>query len=196
MSAPRPCAGRPPRPAIQVSSSAPEGPQVPAALRMAPDGTFFVAWSDFNSAAQVYARRFAANGSPLTADFVVDLDGHRRDGFADLALLPSGGVVVVWTDHGDFANEDDQGGIFGHAFGPDGKPLSAHDFQVNRTAGAPDRPVLASRNGHFVAVWADFALDLSTRTMSGLGSSPATDATPLPAPSGMQLAAPTRRGLI
>jgi hypothetical protein len=125
---------------------------------MAPDGTFFVAWSDFNDAEQVYARRFAANGSPLTADFVVDLDGHLHDGLGSLALLPNGGVVVVWTDIED--GNGDAGGIFGHAFGPDGKPLSAHDFRVNRTTGgAPYGPVLVGRDGRFVAVWKDAGLD-------------------------------------
>ena len=36
----------------------------------------------------------------------------------------------------------------------DGKPLSAHDFQVNRTiAGDQFSPLLAGRNGRFVVIW-------------------------------------------
>jgi len=127
-----------------------------AALAMAPDGTFVAAWDNEISAPagsgarhRISARRFAADGSPLTDPFPIIPESPTSR--FDLAALPNGGVVAVWTDSG---RDGDRLGIFGRAFGPGGNPLSAHDFQVNLTTeGDQAFPLLAGRNGRFVAAW-------------------------------------------
>ena len=57
--------------------------------------------------------------------------------------------MALWTERAG-----DGTGIFGRAFGPGGNPLSAHSFQVSSTtAGNRFLPVLAGRDGRFVAAW-------------------------------------------
>jgi hypothetical protein len=124
-------------------------------LSMAPDGTFTVAWSSFNYIAggdNVFAQRFDADGSPLAPALQVNLFSQGGQSIGDLASLPDGGFVAVWTD--SRARDGSGEGIFYRAFGPDGTPLLARDLRVNATA-AGDQfwPVLAGRDGRFVAAW-------------------------------------------
>src|SRR5262249_8980615 len=142
--------GRPLGHETAVSSEEPYGLVEEAALSLAPDGTFTVAWyADFYDI--VVARRFAADGSPLTDDFAAVLEYDADDLLGDLAALPDGGFVLVVTND---TNHDGGGaGIFARAFGPDGLPTS-EDLQLNQTtAGDQFWPVLAGRGGRFVAAW-------------------------------------------
>ncbi|HZF10171.1 MAG TPA: hypothetical protein VFE33_15390 [Thermoanaerobaculia bacterium] len=149
--------GRPLGAEVAVSSEDPNGAAGLAALSQAPDGTFTVAWSAYGLADAVTARRFAADGSPLTDDFGVELRGQGQDVVGDLASLPDGGFVAVWTNQE--ARDGEGEGIFGRAFGPSGLPLT-RDFQLNETTpGNQHDPVVAGRNGRFVVAWNQTALN-------------------------------------
>ncbi|MEA2695179.1 MAG: hypothetical protein QOJ16_4566 [Acidobacteriota bacterium] len=138
--------------ATRVSSEEQDLPVDVAALSAAPDGSFTVAWTPNNLRGEVLARRFAAGGSPMTADLAVD--SYRQGGqkLGHLAALPDGGFVAVWTDN---KGRDGSGtGIFGRPFGADGQPLLPRDFRVNlTTAGDQFAPVIVGRAGRYVVAW-------------------------------------------
>jgi len=137
---------------IHVSSDNPFGPGSVSALSQAADGSVTVAWTPNDVGNEVYARRFAADGSPLTPDVHVNTFTGGRQVVGDVAALPGGGFVVVWTD---WTGRDGSGtGIFARAFGADNQPLFARDFRVNQTTlGSQHDPVIAGHNGRFVVAW-------------------------------------------
>lgn len=80
------------------------GPQNAAALAVAPDGEFVVAWnSSDGDKAGVFARRFAADGSPLTGEFRLTraLAGRQTlrpaAGTTRIALAADGRLVAAWN---------------------------------------------------------------------------------------------------
>ena len=83
---------------VYVSSEQPRGPGSVSALSQAPDGSVTVAWTPNDVGNDVYARRFAADGSPLTRDVHVTPYTGGLQVVGDVAALPVGGFVVVWTD--------------------------------------------------------------------------------------------------
>jgi hypothetical protein len=127
-----------------------------AGLAMAPDGTFTVAWTAYDYVGdlreEIVARRFAADGSPLSQEVEVNAyhPGHQVVG--DLAALPDGGFVVVWKD--DQGRPGSGPGIYARPFGADGKPLFPRDIRVSQTTtDVRFGPVIAGRDGRFVVAW-------------------------------------------
>lgn len=127
-------------------------PQNVAALSMARDGSFTVAWTAFDIGDNVMAQRFAPDGEPVGAVITLNRFGLGGQVIGDIASSPDGGFVVVWTDYK--RRDGDGAGVFGRSFTAAGDPLIDHDFRLNVTA-AGDQfwPVLAGRNGRFVAAW-------------------------------------------
>jgi hypothetical protein len=125
-------------------------------LSLAPDGGFAVAWTHFDTGDNVWFRRFAADDTPLTGDKRVNsyIQGGQLVG--DMAALPEGGFVLVWTD--EKGRDGSGSGIFTRVVGPDGDPLLPRDLRVNPTTqGNQFSPVIAGRGGRFVAAWAQGA---------------------------------------
>jgi len=147
--------GRPLGHETGVSSYGPDGHVEAGAMSLAPDGTFTVAWYT-DAYSFVLAREFAADGSPLTADIAAplgdDVDEADIDLLGDLVALPDGDFFFVVTNN---TKRDGSGtGIFGRAFGPQGDWVPGEDLQLNQTtAGDQFWPVLAGRDGRFVAAW-------------------------------------------
>jgi hypothetical protein len=146
---------------LHVSSDNPDAPGNISALSQALDGSVTVAWTAFGQGDDVYARRFAADASPISRDVKVNTFTGGRQTVGDVATLPNGGFVVVWTDG---TGRDGSGaGIFARAFGADNRPLLDHDLRVNQTtvgnqyfpliAGTADTAANASANGRFVVSW-------------------------------------------
>jgi len=87
----------------------------------------------------------------LAAEFRVNTYKTLDQKDPDIALLPSGGFVVVWSSYGQDGNSN---GIYGRVFDPNGIALT-NEFLVNQTtAGNQKSPDVAADNqGNFIVVW-------------------------------------------
>ncbi len=117
-------------------------------------GNFVVAWMDWrNGNRDVYARRYAADGSPLGADFRVNDDSSDTiQWLPAVAVDGSGNFVVAWEDrrHGD-------GDIYAQRYAADGSPLGGN-FRVNDDSGSAWQlwpAVAVEGSGNVVVVWQD-----------------------------------------
>ena len=124
-------------------------------------GDFVVVWrrNDDASSLGVFGRRFAASGSPLSAEFRVNTALPGNQYYPQVASDAVGNFVVVWGS----ADGSDTG-VFGQRFASSGVPVGG-EFRVNTfTTGVQGRnyaaPALASdASGNFVVVWGSDAQD-------------------------------------
>jgi hypothetical protein len=103
----------------------------------------------------ISGRRFTADGTPLSAEFVVrPVDNGFEVLSPDVAIEPDGGFVVAWTE--DVVPFSDSGNleIFAQRYDPNGVP-SGPTFQVNgHTLDGQMRPTVAGvPGGGFLVVW-------------------------------------------
>jgi hypothetical protein len=136
------------------------GSQSRPSVAMAADGTFVVAWASEGSpgsdtsAQSIQAQRYAANGSPLGAQFQVNTYTTSFQRTPNVAATPDGRFVVVWLSEGSSGTDNGSDSIQGQRYAADGLPLGAQ-FQVNDyTLGDQSSPSVAtSADGSFVVVW-------------------------------------------
>jgi len=129
------------------------GPQTYPSVSADALGSFVVVWDDFgqtNFAADVFARRYDASGTPAGAEFVVNSFTTGLQAFAKVASQPGGGFVVVWTSIQPVIGAD----VFGRRFDAAGTAIGLQ-FQINTyTTGTQARPSVASDSaGNFVVAW-------------------------------------------
>ena len=106
-----------------------DGNQSQPDVAMDYDGNFTVVWQSAEqdgSGYGVFARQFAADSTPIAAEFQVNSATTGNQGAPSIAMNPvSGAITVVWQ------GPDAQGtGIFSQRFNADGSPLGA-ESQVN-----------------------------------------------------------------
>ncbi|RMG61463.1 MAG: hypothetical protein D6715_13640 [Calditrichaeota bacterium] len=115
-------------------------------------GNFVVVWEDDRNGNQdIYAQRFAADGTALGANFKVNTAGQPA-GNPSVAMNCSGSFVVVWEDLRN-GNYD----VYGQRYSADGTPVG-HNFKVNDDSGAEwqrDPSVACDEAGNFVIAWSD-----------------------------------------
>jgi len=152
-------AGDPLGPQFQVNTYTPGNQDFPA-VALADDGRFFVAWVSFGSGGgdtsgqSVQGRRFAADGSPLGADFQVNSYTIDEQAGADVAAVEGGGFVVTWHSSGASSGDADRS-VQAQRFHPGGDRLGPQ-FQVNDfTTGHQQAPAVAptTSGGGFVVTW-------------------------------------------
>jgi hypothetical protein len=110
----------------------------------------------------VKAQVFAAGGTPVGAEILVNTDTAGDQFSARVIALSNGGFVVAWDDeslnpdgsHGDTS----PGAVTAQVFTANGTPVGT-EFRVNSaTAGDQDAPqIIALSNGGFVVTWEDFS---------------------------------------
>src|SRR5262245_34892727 len=114
------------------------------------DGSFVVAWADDGGADGsgygIMARRFAANGTPLGADFRVNAYTTGRQLSPALSADPRGGFVVSWLDFEQYRGVVRQ-------FDAAGQPRSGDVFISN---GPVSPRVAQTGGGNFVVVWSGY----------------------------------------
>jgi hypothetical protein len=130
--------------------------------RVAEDGggNFLVLWQgriDAGPEAEgFYARRFAADGSPLTGRLKLEGAGAISP---QLAMDRAGNFVVAWLGLG--AGPNGQTGVFAQRFTAGGAPFRP-SFRVDTAGGA--EPLLASdAAGNFVVVWSGIGREILAR---------------------------------
>jgi hypothetical protein len=129
--------------------------QEAAAVASDADGNFVVVWQSFGGDGNgfgIIARRFDANGAPLSSDFVVNETTTGNQLRPRVAATPSGAFVVVWQD--DAGGDGELEGVFGRRFDAAGNPVSS-EFPINvYTTGNQAAPAVAiDATGAFVATW-------------------------------------------
>lgn len=111
-------------------------------------GGFVVTWSDFSdpSDGDVRAQLFAANGSKVGTEFVVNNDsvapGSQMD--SEATGLAGGGFVVTW---------ESEGAIRGQAFTAAGAKTGSEFAVSSETDFMEDPQIAALSSGGFVVVW-------------------------------------------
>jgi hypothetical protein len=86
-----------------VTAGAQGAPDVAATA----NGGFIFTWTDFSSTREgtssvsdsVWAQAFDAAGGKLGGEFLVNTTTRNSQQFSSIAALPSGDLVVMWTDH-------------------------------------------------------------------------------------------------
>ena len=126
---------------------------VQEALGVASSGTgFVVVWEGYGAAGRgILARRYDANGSPLTGDLAIS-DGS----VAEVAMSGSGSFVVTWI--GQVLSGT---GVFARRYDAVGAPLG-DEFVVNTTytSGIQAYSNVASDDaGNFIVSWTGYSLD-------------------------------------
>jgi len=135
-------------------------------IAVAADGRFAIAWTDWagdqgrdpglswedQSFYGVEIRFFAADGAPLGPGRPVNEFLPGIQGGAAVSATPNGGFLMLWTSGAD--QDGDGYGIFGRAFGADGK-TRGQEFRVNiNRTGSQTSPVLSvAPNGKGAVVW-------------------------------------------
>ncbi|MCH9647844.1 MAG: hypothetical protein K0U98_06365 [Deltaproteobacteria bacterium] len=125
-----------------------------ATAAAAADGSYAVVWESGGqdgSLDGVFLRRFAANGAPLGDEQRVNTETLEDQRDADIAMLASGGFVVVWDSD---LQDGSQRGIYGQLFDAAGAP-NGDEFIVNLTTDGDqnDAVVAAAAAGGFVVAW-------------------------------------------
>jgi hypothetical protein len=141
--------------------------QVLPAVSGADDGSFVVVFASYGAddpedaaTAGVFARRFAANGSPLGDEFQVNTYTTGQQTLPDVGIQPGGGFVVVWQD----AQQFDKSGIVARLYDATGAPVDGEIVVQADAANTRERPrVVVGNDGSFVVAWASAPQDGSSR---------------------------------
>jgi Ca2+-binding RTX toxin-like protein len=141
------------------------GMQYGGKLAVLADGRFAVAWTDAsgsggdNSPPAVRVRLFKADGTPATAELLVNTTTLYQQWQPEIASLDTGGFVVVWDDQSG-GQSFDGSAVRGQVFAADGSRvggellLIASDPSLGRSAA-----VAGLSSGRFATAWFDQAVD-------------------------------------
>ena len=118
-------------------------------------GDFVVVWDSWEGDGSGYgvaARRYATDGTPLSAEFQVNTITHNSQLYSAVAASLSGEFVVAWEDGNGVGSN-----IRARRFAADGAPLDPAEFQVNTYTldyGFMFWPEVAmAPDGGFIVVW-------------------------------------------
>ena len=115
-------------------------------------------WSTGFVHSDLFGQLLDSTGGPVGASFAVNSYTTSSQDLADVAALPGGGFVVVWTsnDTTDVGQDGNHAGVFGQRFSDAGSMVGT-EFQINTyTTGDQTRArATALVDGSFVVVWQD-----------------------------------------
>jgi len=129
-------------------------------------GRYAISWTTDRSpesALDVFARRFEADGSPDGSAFLIHEDVHNSQRAGRLAFLPDGTLVAVWES---FEGEARLHDVLMRSFGPAGAPLGGeevvHTDPDTAAAGQTVPEVAPLADGGFVVAWNGYFARLFT----------------------------------
>ncbi|NOX37215.1 MAG: hypothetical protein GXO78_06725 [Calditrichaeota bacterium] len=139
---------------FQVNENVGEAFQWNPQISMDENGNFVIVWYDErNGDWDIYAQRYALDGTPNGSNFKVnDDDGSAWQVSPTISLDAHGNCVIVWQDY-----RDGDWNIYAQRYATSGKPMGSN-FKVNDdSAGASQEypSVSMDANGNFVIVWVD-----------------------------------------
>ncbi len=138
---------------VRVNAATLTDQQFPA-VAVAADGRYVVVWEQDNGLDEedIYARTFAADGSAISGDILVNDDTTARQGGADVAIDANGNFVVVW-EH-DTENVNDKDDVYARTFDINGV---AYDNAIRVNVEKDDDQLAPSvamdPDGYFVVAW-------------------------------------------
>ena len=143
--------------------------QILPAISADTDGSFVVVFASYGgddpadtATAGVFARRYGANGSPLSDDFQVNTYTTGGQTFPDVGVQPGGGFVVVWQDGEQFAKSS----IVGRLFDATGTAIDDEIVIQSDATNTRERPrVAVGGDGSFVVAWESRPQDGSSTGM-------------------------------
>ncbi len=141
----------------QRNSGDQDGPQVVALA----DGGYLVVWESYQAGPDtsgdgIMARRYGADGTPLTDEFAVNLGTAGDQRHPSAVAHPDGGYTISWTSNPDSGSTDL---VVQRTFDADNQPLTgdvlAGSGQAYGAEGAPAMAVFgdAAHQGMYVTVW-------------------------------------------
>lgn len=139
---------------IPVNSTAANTQDQPAFAALA-GGGFAIAWRSYNQDGDVggvFARRFDASGTPITAEIPVNLTTASEQSDPVIAPDSSGGFTVAWESDGQDGSDS---GIYARRFAGSGAPQTG-EIPVNLTTvgGQREPTVAADPDNGFTVAWA------------------------------------------
>ena len=135
------------------------GYQLRPAVAASSAGEFVVVWDrDDGSDLGVFGQRFAANGTAIAKEFLVNSYTGKAQYYPSIAMNATGAFVVAWESREQEGGLD--GGIFARRFSASGVG-QAVEFQVNdQTTNDQTRPTVAiNASGEFVIAWQSYQQD-------------------------------------
>jgi hypothetical protein len=138
-------------------NAATTGNQFDTTIAMGPNGDFVIAWTSHNTGDfdvdGIYARRFAADGTPQGGDIHVNstIPSVGAQQMPAIAMDGVGNFVIAWTS----SNEDGSaGGIYAQRYAANGTP-QGNQFLVNTftTENQLEPTVAMDRDGDFAIAW-------------------------------------------
>lgn len=135
-----------------ISNTTADGNQSQSALVGLADGRFLVTWSSNDLGGDIRGRLFAADGSALGSDFIVNSTPNNQQ-LSAATELADGNLLVTWTDY-NFGADHFQTCIRARILASDGTPIGS-DFIVNSTIqGSQDfSTTTALSSGRFLVSW-------------------------------------------
>lgn len=134
------------------------GDQQTPAVGMDGFGNFTVVWAaDDGDGSGIFARRFAADGTPLGGEFQVNVQSATDQVGPVIGMNQAGEALVAWvSDHGSLIDPDDgEKTVYARWFYADGTPLGSEEFSVsNYVKDAQEQPAVGlDAAGNVAITW-------------------------------------------
>ena len=134
---------------FQINSTT-VGDQANPQLSVQPGGSFVVVWQGSDADGfGVYFQRFAADGTPLGAETLVNQDQTGDQEGAEVMVAANGNFVVLWQ-----GSDGDGSGVLARTYDSSGQATSGEFICNGSTAGDQEEPSGAmAADGRFVVAW-------------------------------------------
>jgi hypothetical protein len=118
------------------------------------DGNFVIAWEDNRSGmGDIYAQRYAANGSPLGMNFLVNDDvAEVYQGVPSVAAEPGGNFVIAWYDD---RNEENNYDVYAQRYDSDGVAIGSNFLIAETEESIQWEPDVKLWNERIYSAWSD-----------------------------------------
>ena len=118
------------------------------------DGSFVASWNSYGQDGNGYgvvARRFAADGTPLTGELIVNSSTTAHQKNPSIAALSDGGFTVTWRSQTQFGADYS---VMGRRYNASGSPVSS-EFQISSFTSQDQAKaaVTGLPNGGFATTW-------------------------------------------
>jgi len=145
----------------QIANQTTAGDQIAPEIAALANGSYVVTWSSLGqdgSGYAVYARVFAADGTPAGDEFQANTHTSNNQLNPTITGLNDGGFVITWSSYGQDGGSEESWGIFSQRYDATGTPVGG-EFQVNSEfEGSQESPnVTALGDGGFLVVWQSFS---------------------------------------